>query len=239
MRPCRRAQMDGLRSFAVLSLLTLCLLSFPPPALAAGTPRSTRCRPAHSRTLVIGPTARVYSMPTPPGTDPESRPPVFGCLLATGHSRALNKTPPHRVSVFGMSVGFVFEPATLALGEGPWVAYAETFFSIDTSVQTISSRNLRTGATVRCAIGSTQAPARGPSVRTIVIGQGGTIVWIGRSGADAIEPRAPEVGTCDSQENGEGKILDHGPGIDLGSLVAKGRTAAWIDEGEMHTAPVR
>jgi hypothetical protein len=161
-----------------------------------------------------------------------------GCLLATGHSRALNKTPGHRVPVFGKSVGFVFEPTTVALGEGPWVAYAESFFSIDTSVQTISSRNLRTGATARCAIGFTQAPARGASVTTILIGQDGTIVWIGRSGAHATEPLVLEVGTCDPRENGEGKILDRGPGIDLGSLVAEGRTAAWIDGGEMHTAPL-
>jgi hypothetical protein len=233
------SRVTELRSAAALGLMALSLLSLPPATLAAGGPGATRCRPPGSRTLVVGPTARVYSMHTPPGTYPESRPPVFGCLLATGHSRALNKTPRHEVSVFGQGVGFAFEPATIALGEGPWVAYADSFFSIDTSVQTISSRNLRTGATVRCAIGFTQAPARPASVTTILIGRDGTIVWSGRSGAHATEPLAPEVGTCDARENGEGNIVDHGPEIDLGSLVARGRSAVWIDGEKTHTVPLR
>jgi hypothetical protein len=203
------ARVTKLRWFPALGLMALSLPSWTPATLAAGGPGAARCRPPRSRTLVVGPTARVYSMPTPPGTNPEPRPPVFA------------------------------EPAAVALGEGPWVAYAESFFSIDTSVQTISSRNLRTGATVRCAIGFTQAPARAASVTTILIGRDGTIVWIGRSGAHPTEPLAPEVGTCDPRENGEGKILDRGPEIDLGSLVARGRSAAWIDGEETRSVPLR
>jgi hypothetical protein len=219
-------------TFAVVLLLYLSMSS----AEAASSPRTSRCRPPGSKTLVAGPTARVYSRPARPGSEPQSRPAVFGCLLATGRAWSLNATPKHPVSVFGQGVGFDFEPATVALGEGPWVAFAESFFSIDTSVQTVTTRDLRTGAVAHCAIGSTNAPGRPASVSRIVVGKDGTTVWVGRSGSNSPEPGTPEVGRCEGGVTGEVSILASGSGIEVGSLTTRGQYAIWSEQGSGHSA---
>lgn len=212
-------------------------------AAATSTAQSSKpgqtCRPAGSKTVANDGRSRVYSLQPLRAT--HSGPArLFGCILATGHFVLLGSTEQTPGEKAAPTAGGI-DPKVVSL-HTPWVAYSSSYsFTYDNQIWVVL-RNLRTGKVKRTHEVEPTPPADPDpppvggqnSVTDVVVGQSGSIAWIGIQRLSDGEIRAREVAALDSSS--AYTQLDTAADIDLHSLTLRGRQLSWSDDDTPHSA---
>lgn len=224
---------SGLLWLALLAVLACGVLGL--AALPSVAARSSSCGPAKGTTLVRGRRVRIYSLtPAPEPHRYFGNEPIFACLVSTGRSWQLNgrlKPPLPKFNGFGFGV-VSFEPLAI---RAPWVAYPETFPSVDTAVLTVTAKDLRTGATSYCLVEGWGAPHPGPRLDGIVLKRNGHRAWVGKGGPFSHYKK--KVAVCPSAAlELRSTEIESGEGIDLHSLKLHGSRLAWTNSGMTEVA---
>lgn len=218
--------------------------------LAPASGRAPRgfCAARHSRTIVSGREARVYSVPDSPRRNaPRTK---VACLYATDAAGALEDP--------GFTVAF--GPPGMAL-RGHRLAFAESIaaegdFAAETNVGVIDLREWD-GVTFGVQEGAYAGPDAGTGDRlakvgSIALGSRGTVAWITcpmtytRDGylRESSRPRPncvrpgdrDQVRTIDSGKRDRVVVLDRGRDIDPSSLRIRGTRASWLAHGRRRHA---
>jgi hypothetical protein len=171
-------------------------------------PKPPDCGPAHARTVANSAQARVYTV----GGS------AYGCALPAGRRFRLGSTlgfPQSRTHLGLVSVA------------GRIVAYAVTAFGVDTSGTNVLVRRLTDGALLGSYPATTEPFAESfSSVGSIAVKSDGAVAWIGR--VSAIGRNQPAIQVFEAPVSArQGKQLDSGGGIALGSLRLQGSTLSW------------
>jgi len=198
------------------------LVAMPAGSSVASAAKASTCGPAKSKTLLADRGARIYTVSRKALPQPEIV--TYACL---------DSLKPIRLGPFWLRTRrdavYIGEPFAL---QTPWLAgVRHHHHGVDSGDVSITSRNLRTGATNLCVVGGGFNSSRRPTIDGIVLKPDGSVGWIGEARVGG-KYHVPEVGVCD--EIG-GSILDSGEGIDLNSLKLNGSTLTWTTSGEMHS----
>ena len=182
-------------------------------ATAGAAPAS--CVPAAAKTLRASGAARIYSEGSV----------LYGCLGARrtrlGTLRGTVPFPATRIALYTLSSAYAGID-TAQMG-------------VDTFSSTVSLVNLRTGATLATAPGTT--PERRAesfiSVTAMVVGAKGTLAWIGERSAIGVPHPTYEVHTLNAARN---RLLAASATIASGSLRLHGETISWREGGHTRSA---
>jgi hypothetical protein len=213
---------------------------------SGGAPRGF-CAAKHSRTVLKGDQARVYSVPFSRRRHaPRTK---VACLYATDAAGALDDP--------GFTIAF--GPPGMAL-RGHLLAFAESIeadgdFPPETDVGVIDLREWD-GLTFRTLAGAYAGPDDGSDrlakVGSIALGSRGTVAWItcpmtygeGNYLRESARPRPncvragdrDQVRTIDSGKRDRVVVLDRGRDIDPSSLRIRGTRASWVAHGHRRHA---
>lgn len=182
-------------------------------ASAAAAPAS--CVPAAAKLLRSAGTAHIYSQG---GV-------LYGCLGARrtrlGTLRGTVPFPARRVALYALSGGYAGID-TVQMG-------------VDTFNSTVALVDLRTGATVATAPGTT--PERRAesfiTVPSIAVNDTGTLAWVGRRSAIGVPQPTYEVHALNAARR---RLLASSATIAAGSLRLSGDTISWRDGGRTRSA---
>jgi hypothetical protein len=188
---------------------------------------TTICKSAKGKTLLTGPSGRIYAPPQKPVSMPGETI-INACLNSMAHPVRLSPRSTERTETEKAHYEYTTGPFQL---QGPWVAgVGHTRHGIDTSQVAIKAVNLKTGAVKQCT-GWANVGHPGGKVTAIALKSNGSTAW-------AMVPgfRPPHVNTVAACESEGRRVLDEGEGIDLESLALNGSTVTWTDSGEMRSA---
>jgi len=182
-------------------------------ATAGAAPAS--CVPAAAKTLRASGAARIYSEDSV----------LYGCLGARrtrlGTLRGTVPFPATRIALYSLS--------------GAYAGIDTAQMGVDTFNSTVSLVDLRTGARIATAPGST--PERRAesfiTVRAMVVDPKGTLAWIGERSAIGVPHPTYEVHALNAGRN---RLLASSAAIAATSLRLHGETISWRDGGHTRSA---
>jgi hypothetical protein len=187
-----------------------------PLALAASAGAApASCVPAAAKPLRSSGAAHIYSQGTV----------LYGCLGARrtrlGTLRGTVPFPATRIALYALSGGYAGID-TVQMG-------------VDTFSSTVALVDLRTGATVATAPGTT--PERRAesfiTVTSIAVNDTGTLAWIGRRSAIGVPQPTYEVHALNAARR---RLLASSATIAATSLRLRGDTISWRDGGRARSA---
>lgn len=189
---------------------------------AAGRGQRSRCAPAHSETVARDRDVRVYSLATKtPGHDG-----TYACLLHSGRTVALAKPRRYRRD----SIGHVVLAGTI-------VAYTDSTHGVDTGSTRIVVVNLAVRRTLLSIPGvgdfADGCVINFREVTDLVVTDHGSVAWIVRKGANC---RTATFEVHSDSASSAQSLLEEGPAILPGSLLASGQTVSWENGGQRRSA---
>jgi hypothetical protein len=191
-------------------------------ASAATTAKATRaCKLKGSRTLVKGPTGRIFQrkgqVPLTLGAETVRGSRVYGCLYATGKRFRIG----YQRKVDGDYEWISHSTVRLA---GPYVAYAHGFdYGMDGG-EFLELRDLRTGKRVYRTVDNSLV-----DVTDVELSDTGSVAWIADEETHRVYTWTAAQGL---------RTLDSGEDIKRRSLVLDGSTLSWTKGGVPRSAPL-
>jgi hypothetical protein len=207
-REYRRGMRAKVSAAAVLLTPVILALS------VTGAGAAGSCAPAGTRILAGAGSARLYSQ----GGE------LYGCLAARrtrlGALSASRPFPATKIALYALS--------------GRYAAFDRTDMGVDTFASTVALVDLRSGATIASAPGTTPAnrPESFITVGSMVVDARGTLAWIGERRSIGVLSPTVEVHTLSAAG---AKLLASASDIAARSLKLNGEMLTWREGGKLRS----